>query len=295
MQNVLSKYDAKWVNRRKVCVYTDDNRIDLLMKLAIELKGTYKKRDPGSSIGCIKLEDVRVYVKPKTLPGQANELAFVQHIESFLGDGPVDIRIDDRLLKGVYEVQYTARSTRGNRKADVVLLSYDGKVPISLKKNNASRWASTDKIYGSEARSLLSTALQRGDVGLHKRSVEYDDDEIYRLDTQIARKLTVDEIDHVVFGSDVMNKGFVLINDFSSHDFIKTPNGVTISGKVIRCRDEIINTDKHPYLLIRNDLGRNCKHLPRGLRVEIVYQSQLTASTIIADNCIPEENNGTER
>ncbi|CAL9976735.1 hypothetical protein VPHD479_0199 [Vibrio phage D479] len=294
MQNVLSKYDAKWVNRRKVCVYTDGNRIDLLMKLAEELQGTYHKRDPGSGIGCIKLEDVRVYVKPKTLPGQANELAFVQHIESFLGDGPIDIRINDRLLKGVYEVQYTAQLTRRNRKADVVLLSHDGKVPISLKQTNASRWSSADKSHGAEARELLRAALTRGDVELQSRPVQYDDDDIYRVTNQIARKLTIDEIDSVVFGSDVMNKGFVLINDFCSSNFTRTPNGLLVDGKMIRSRDEIINTEYHPYLLIRNDVGRNPKHLPRGIRAEIVYKSQITSNTVLyGSNCIPEENNGT--
>lgn len=280
MLDCLSDYETKVVNSKKLVIYSEENRFQLLQQIADEYGGEYIMDDPGSSAGCVKVEGIRVYVKPIATPGQANELMFVQSIEQYMGDGPINVRIGERLLKNVSEVEYVAHLTNKNRKADVLFHTSDGKVPVSLKKSNASRWASVDRRYGEEAFSMLIHAVSNK---LTKLDVCNRTNGIVRLTKPIARKLTIGEINPVVFGSDVLHKGLVVVNSFTPSDFVFANGTLTVNCDVIQSKDDVIDTKYHPHLMIRNDSNRNSKYLPRGIRVEIVYQNKITKNTLVLD------------
>ncbi|QHJ74200.1 hypothetical protein VH12019_00281 [Vibrio phage VH1_2019] len=278
MIDVLLRYDARIINSRKIVIYTDENRLSLIVKLAKELNGTYKKCDPGSSIGCIQMEKCRVYVKPTSNPGIENERNFYTIVKQHIDSGCTRIKIGGRLIKGVQSIEMTGHDTKNNKKADMVLKTDKGDFPISIKKSNAERWASTDVIHGTEACKLLNRMVDKKIVTLTDFS---DDGKVKRLSQPIARRLRDDEINHVVFGSDILGKGLVVVNSFTLDDFVFKRGTLHISGEVLLDSSDVKDTIYHPYMMIRNDACRRSKALPYGVRVEVVFESRITKNTIV--------------
>lgn len=279
MIDILLRYDTRIINSKKIIIYTDENRIDLIYKLSAELNGVYKRCDPGSSIGCIQMESSRVYIKPiSTNPGIDNERNFFSMVKRYIDNGGRRIRIGNKIIRGVKSISMTSSRTGDNRKADIVLETRYGEVPISIKKLNAERWASTDVIHGKQAKVLLHKMIDSSLVELSDYS---DDGRVKRLSRPIARKLKDCEIDHVVFGSDILKRGVVIVNNFTRDDFRVKRGILYIRGEVLQTSDDVKNTDRHPYMMIRNDSCRRSKALPYGVRVEVVFKSRITKNTII--------------
>ncbi|AUR85782.1 hypothetical protein NVP1081O_047 [Vibrio phage 1.081.O._10N.286.52.C2] len=278
MIDVLLRYNVKIINSRKLIVYTNRNRLRLIDKLTKELGGLYVKCDSGSSIGCIQMDSCRVYVKPTSNPGIDNEHNFYAIVKQYIDSGCSKIRIGRRTIKGVRSIEMSGHDTKNNKKADMVLKTRKGDFPISIKKQNAARWASTDGIHGREACKLLNDMINDKVVDLFNFS---DDGKVKRLSQPIARKLRDDEINHVVFGSDILDNGIVIVNSFTLDDFVFRNGTLHIDGEVILTSKDIKGTKYHPYMMIRNDACRRSKDLPYGVRVEVVFESRITKNTIV--------------
>lgn len=278
MIDVLKNYSVKILNSRKLVVYTDENRLMLIHELTEQLGGVYEKIDPSSSIGCIQMENCRVYVKPTSNPGIDNERNFYSIVKQHIESGCTRIRIGKRIIKGVHSIVMSGHDTKNNKKADLILKTMHGDFPISIKKSNAERWASTDVIHGSEARLLLEQMVSESKIKLHDYS---PDGKIKRLSQPIARRLRRSEIEHVVFGSDIIGSGLVIVNSFTLDDFVFINDTLHISGDVLYDANDVANTHYHPYMMIRNDACRRSKALPYGVRVEVVFESRITKNTIV--------------
>lgn len=282
MFDILLKYNTSFINSRRLVIKTDQNRMDVMMCVCEELGGVYKSIDPHSSIGCIDMESCRIYVKPLRSPGIDNETLFVNTVQQYLDSGCDTLKFGRTILRDVISVQHVGGDkNKENRKADVLIHTKHRTVPISIKKVNAERWASVDSMYGKEAKKLLKTSVENGIIELSDFS---DDGKIKRLSSPIARKLSNREINKVVFGSDIRKeKGFVIVKSFCSDDFVLKKGVLHINGNIIKKPDDIKDTAYHPYMMIRNDAARKSKHLPYGVRVEIVYESRITTNTVLAD------------
>lgn len=283
MLKLLSKYDVVAVNSKRFVIKTDKHRMSLLENICEEIGGEYKKFDPHSSIGCIMKNDCRIYVKPLVNPGIDNEITFVKIVNDYIAQGCTTLKFGRTKITDVVSVEHVgALKSDNNCKADVIIHTTTRSVPVSIKKENAERWASADNTYGLEAHKTLETVQSYGLVEVDNFS---ECGNVKRISMPICRKMERKEINRCVFGSDIRKgKGFVIVETFTSSSFQLDGDVLKISGKLLRKSADVINTPYHPYLFIRNDSTRRSKHLPYGIRVEVVYESRITKNTLVLED-----------
>lgn len=242
----------------------------LLLKSLKSIKATY---DPlGSSIGRIVFPDnsTKIYVKDigkkgDNSAGIGNEKAIAEMIEKVVRDhGSANVTfVDDQkrklTIKNVTSVDVAGRSsgTRKHggevKKADVVLRSARGHLPVSIKKINAEYWESADTYYGAKAGALIKKLRQEGHIKLLKT----DKPGILKLSKEIVVEPTEQEAQHVIFGGDINPEGGIIIQTFLPEHFVQNGANVTIHAHaVIKTKEDI--PESHIMMwLIRNDSSRN--------------------------------------
>ena len=278
-------------NSRLIHIKTDENRVKLLKFLADELDGVYIDTPSGvSSVGYVKLDNnIRLVAKPNKehSAGVLNEKILADKINELCANGPVNVRFVGKnktfSCVGVKNCVLTGTDTKNRRKADLVLqgnLDY----PVSLKKDNAETWESADDYMGAKARRVVDELVEKGVVEL-----ELTDKGVYRLKPNVAFLPTEEEKRDVVFGSDILPNGAVVVKSFD----LDTTVSVDDEGwfeipvtKVITSLDDVDDHDDVAFL-IRNNASRNSKKLGyRGLRVLAVYKSRLNKNILIYDNVV---------
>ena len=251
----------------------DAFRKETLMTILKSLKGIKAAYDPlGSSIGRIVFPDnpTKIYVKDigkkgDNSAGIGNEKAIAEMIEKVIqthGSANVTF-VDDQkrklTLKNVTQVDISGRSS-GTRKyggevkkADVVLRSSRGYLPVSIKKINAEYWESADTYYGAKAGALIKKLRQEGHIKLLKT----DKPGIPKLNKEIVVEPTEQEAQHVIFGGDINPEGGIIIQTFLPEHFVQDGANVTIHAHaVIKTKEDI--PESHLMMwLIRNDSSRN--------------------------------------
>jgi hypothetical protein len=251
----------------------DAFRKETLMTILKSLKTVKAAYDPlGSSIGRIVFADnpTKIYVKDigkkgDNSAGIGNEKAIAEMIEKVIqkhGSANVTF-VDDQkrklTLKNVTQVDISGRSS-GTRKyggevkkADVVLRSSRGYLPVSIKKINAEYWESADTYYGAKAGALIKKLRQEGHIKLLKT----DKPGIPKLNKEIVVEPTEQEAQHVIFGGDINPEGGIIIQTFLPEHFVQDGANVTIHAHaVIKTKEDI--PESHLMMwLIRNDSSRN--------------------------------------
>lgn len=251
----------------------DAFRKEILLTLLKNLKAAKAAYDPlGSSIGRIIFADntTKIYVKDigkkgDNSAGIGNETAIAEMIEKVIKDhGSANVTfVDDQKrklrIKNVTQVDISGRSS-GTRKqggevkkADIVLRSLRGHLPVSIKKINAEYWESADTYYGAKAGVLIKKLRQEGHVKLLKT----DKPGIFKLNKEIVVEPTEQEAQHVIFGGDINPEGGIIIQTFLPEHFIQDGTNVTIHAHaVIKTKEDI--PESHLMMwLIRNDSSRN--------------------------------------
>jgi len=230
--------------------------------------------DPGiSSIGGIVFTNspVSVVVKDSGKQGDksagvANELELASLIQSVVQKyGKANISfIDPRgkkmTIKNCTNVDVAGRDTSGRKKADVVLTSDYGSLPISIKKLDADMWESADNLFGDRARKILDKLVADGKVELKKigdRKMKTGAIPVYELSKEIVMEPTEQEALQAIFGSDLNPKGGVVIQTFKPEHFTQVDNNITVDAHaVITNKGEIPESHLMVWLL-RNDSTRN--------------------------------------
>ena len=251
----------------------DAFRKEILMTLLKSLKAIKAAYDPlGSSIGRIVFPDnpTKIYVKDigkkgDNSAGIGNEKAIAEMIEKVIQThGSANVTFVDNqrrklTLKNVTQVDISGRSS-GTRKyggevkkADVVLRSARGHLPVSIKKINAEYWESADTYYGAKAGALIKKLRQEGHIKLLKT----DKPGIPKLNKEIVVEPTEQEAQHVIFGGDINPEGGIIIQTFLPEHFVQDGANVTIHAHaVIKAKEDI--PESHLMMwLIRNDSSRN--------------------------------------
>ena len=248
-------------------------RKEVLLTLLKNLKAAKAAYDPlGSSIGRIVFADnpTKIYVKDigkkgDNSAGIGNEKAIAAMIDKVIENhGFANVTfVDDQkrklTIKNVTQVDISGRSsgTRKHggevKKADVVLRSRQGQLPVSIKKINAEYWESADTYYGAKAGALIKKLRQEGYVKLLKT----DKPGILKLNKEIVVEPTDQEAQHVIFGGDINPEGGVIIQTFLPEHFVQDGAKVTIQAHaVIKTKEDI--PESHLMMwLIRNDSSRN--------------------------------------
>ena len=255
-------------------------RADILKEVLVVLKKNFPdnspefSNDPGiSSLGGVVFANspVQVVVKDSGKQGDqsagvANEIELASIIQSvietygFATVTFVDPRGKKMTIKNATNVDVAGRETSGRKKADVVVQSAKGFLPISIKKMDADMWESADNLFGQRARGILDDLVKKGIVKLNKigeRKMKTGTVPVYELSKEIVMEPTEEEALNAIFGSDLNPKGGIVIQTFKPEHFKQDGSNVTVN-----CHAVITNAAEIPeshlmVWLLRNDSTRN--------------------------------------
>jgi hypothetical protein len=230
--------------------------------------------DPGiSSLGGIVFSNSPVIIVIKDVgkqddnsAGVANELELAGLLQSIVKKyGSVNVTfVDPRgkkmTLNNCTNVDIAGRDTSDRKKADVVLTSARGQLPISIKKVNADMWESADNLFGQRARTILDKLIKDGVVSLHKigdRKIKTGTVPVYELSKEIVLEPTPQEAMQAIFGSDLNPKGGVVIQTFKPEHFKQQNNNVIVNAHAVITNPAEIPESHLMVWLIRNDSTRN--------------------------------------
>ena len=159
-------------------------------------------------------------------------------------------------MNGVTVVDPTGKKTQNRQKADYVLRSPGGNLPISLKEITADQWESADSLFGTKAKQILANLQKQG--ALQMDQLQDDTGKVYyRLTKEIVVEPTEEESMAAIFGSDINPAGGVVIQTFEPQHFVQKDNNVTIECYAI-IKNKIDIPESHLMVwLIRNDKSRN--------------------------------------
>lgn len=273
-------------NSRQINIKTDENRVKLLKRLAEEFNGVYVDTPNSiSSAGYVELDNgLRLVAKPnkKHSAGILNEKILADKINELCATGPINIKFigHNKVFKciGVVNCILTGLDTKNRSKSDIVLkgnIDY----PISLKKDNAEVWESADNYIGEKARKILDKLINNGIVEL-----KLTDNGVYYLKPNVAFLPDEKEKNDVVFGSDILPNGAVIVKSFDADIEIRVNDDGWLEIPVTKVITNLNDLDDHDdvVFLIRNNSSRNSKKLGyKGLRVLAVYKSRLNKNILI--------------
>lgn len=282
----------KLESSKTVSIMTDNNRVDVLQKVADKLGGAYDPQKGSSSIGATVVGQFTVKARPASKQGNRsagldNEDAMIDSINKFVKKGAMKVCITDGTKKyeynNVVEVKGVGTDTANRKKADVLLCTADGKeIPISIKKDNAEMWESADSYWAQTAKGLVDKLEASGKVSVEKTGT------VNKISPSIGIKATAAEKKAVVFGNDLLvpPTGFVVVRTFSSSDFNITPDGDCLKVTVTSIIDAItdLKGDKDIYFLIRNDSSRKGSKIRPGLRVLAVSKTRINKNVLVVTN-----------
>lgn len=198
--------------------------------------------------------------------GVANELELASLLQSMIqkyGTANVtfvDPRGKKMTIRNATNVEVAGRDTADRKKADVVITSARGSLPISIKKLDADMWESADSLFGERARAILDKLISKGVVKLNQigeRKLKTGTVPVYELSKEIVMEPTEQEALSAVFGADLNPKGGVVVQTFKPEHFKQVDNNITV-----QCHAVITNAAEIPeshmmVWLLRNDSTRN--------------------------------------
>ena len=257
-----------------------------------------------SSLGYFMYGQSKFGIKPGEKQGAksaglGNEEIFVNNIESFLEDGPKDVKIiagdKEIIFKNVTQVIGTGRSTADYKKSDANF--YDGEKElggVSLKQDNAIYWESADVRFKDEVKNLVDAIItgKLGDevsyVPLKDTKGNPDPDIIKMYNKKedkpisgiVVNDIPAQETSEIIFGND---KVPVVVRTFKPSDFTLDNDTIVVNATKIYKNIEDVNADNaQPVLNIRHDKTRRAT---RGLRALLQ-----TAKSLYKDGSLTGSN-----
>jgi len=194
--------------------------------------------------------------------GVANEIELASMLQSVIdkyGSANVtfvDPRGKKMSIKNCTEVVLAGRDTKARKKADVVLKSAKGSLPISIKKLNADMWESADSLFGPRAKQILQSLQDDGVITLQQHQ---DDNgrKFYQLDKEIVVEPSEAEAMGAIFGSDLNPQGGIVIQTFKPEHYEQIENTVKVQCYTVITSTEEIPESHMMVWLIRNNEARN--------------------------------------
>jgi hypothetical protein len=259
-------------------------RSAVLQEILSILKKKFKSSNPEfsddsslSSLGGIIFadSDLKILIKDAGKQGDqsagvANEIEMAGIIQSVIDKfGSADITFKDPRgkklsIKNANTVHVAGRDTAERKKADVVISSPKGMLPISIKKVNADMWESADSLFGKRARAILDDLVANGDVELNQiksRKTKDGSIPVYALSKEIVMEPTEEEALNAVFGSDLSPKGGIVIQTFKPEHFVQDENKITVDCHAVIANTEDIPESHLMVWILRNDSDRNSASL----------------------------------
>ena len=264
---------------------------------------TYDPNLSGSSIGGLKYKDSTFLLKPSDAQGRAsagteNEDIVVNEINKYIEEGAKNVVFEapnkELTINNVKNAKTVGYDTAGGKKADIII-SADKEYPISIKKDNAGFWESSDTRY-KDVVSTFSKKITNGDfapelvfmpfkdkLGNAKEGINtmYNEKTQQKVTGVVVTDLPTKEEESIIFGSD---KAVVIYRSYSPGDFRLEGNTLYIEvSKIIENMADVEEYNLEPVLNIRHDSTRSATG---GLRATVqpknkVYKDEeITGSKI---------------
>lgn len=292
MLSSIGYTNIKKISSRKVAVLTDENRIDVLVKIQKAISGSTYDKTPlsESSVGKVKVGLFNVLAKPLSKQGKAsaglgNEDFLIDYVNSIIKKlGSVNIVFKHSsktyVINNCVSVAAVGGDTKGRKKADVMFTAIKNKstkvaYPVSIKKDNAEMWESADSYFSEQAKLIIEKAVADNKTKLVNKGAHFN------IQPNIAVEASREEKLDVVFGSDLLPNGAVITRTFSSSDFSLGDETLTIDVSSIITKVRDIPADKDVFFLIRNDKTRRSIMEYPGIRIVAVYKKRINPKVVI--------------
>jgi len=283
--------------------------LSLLQSKIPEYKPTFAAK--GSSIGSIILagSPFTIFVKDSGVQGDksagvANEIELGSIIQSVIEKfGSANVTFTDPrgvqlTINDAVDVDIAGRQTTGRKKADVVIKSAQGRLPVSIKKVNADMWESADNLFGKKAKAIIEKLVAEGVVKLYQdqEASAAVGEPVYQLSKEIVIEPTEEEALQAIFGSDINPEGGIVIQTFKPEHFKQKDNNVNVDAHAVITSKEDIPETHLMYWLLRNNKDRNVKSLgirgirPLGVTAARAFGKSGTKNVVFVDS----EGNVTE-
>ena len=277
--------------RYKVLVPRSE-RFDYAQKMDALEDFKFDPNSKGSSMGAVLYKDAVFLLKPSNAQGRAsagteNEDILENELKKYLEDGPKNVVFvgsnKNYVTRGIKNVVGVGYDVAGGKKADVVLEG-DKNYPISIKKDNAGFWESSDTRY-KDVVAKLSEKIKRGDfspeltfkpfkdkLGNQKEGINimYNEDTDRKVTGVIVTDLPSKDEESIIFGSD---DAVVIYRTYTSKDFSLEGDTVKVEvSKIIEDMRDVEEFNAEPVLNIRHDSTRKATG---GLRATVQPENLL--------------------
>jgi hypothetical protein len=249
-----------------------------------------------SSVGGIVFGNnpLKIVIKDAEKQGQngygcKNETILANMIQTSITQyGKINLEFKDQYghslsMQDVNSVVPTGRDVANRKKADLIISNGYDIMPLSIKQSDAEIWESADSAFGGHAKSVLDKLILDGKVELKQigqRETRYSSMPVYALNKEVVIEPTNEDIKDVVFGSDIMPKGGVIIQTFNQNNYSQQQHYVNITCNAVIAKPEDIPKSHSVNWLLRNDSTRNSKSIGiAGLRPFAVTESRVTAKS----------------
>ena len=257
----------------------------------------------GSSMGAVLYKGAVFLLKPSNAQGRSsagteNEDVFENELKKYLEDGPKDVVFigsnKNYVAKGVKDVVGVGYDVAGGKKADVILKG-DKDYPISIKKDNAGFWESSDTRY-KDVVNKLSEKIENGDfapkltfilfkdkLGNAKEGVNvmYNENTGEKVTGVIITDLPSKDEESIIFGSD---NAVVVYRTYSSKDFSLEGDTIKVEvSKIMENMNDVEEFNAEPVLNIRHDSTRKATG---GLRATVQPENLLYKNGDLTGNKI---------
>lgn len=246
-------------------------RQEAIKYLLQKLPGSrYNPSMAGSSLGGVEYKGGKIIVKPAGKQGDksagvGNEKVLLEKINEIIAEhGKASVTFKgangkNLVANNIVKAEYWGSKTANRAKADAVLWQKEGVkgIPISLKQINAEAWESADSYYGARAKEIISKMVKEKKVELIPTGLKNQHGaDIMKLSKEIAVEPTTDEIMDVIFGSDILPAGGVVVQTFQDHHFVINKEKIVIEADCVITSVEDIPKSHMMYWLFRNDSTR---------------------------------------
>ena len=246
----------------------------------------------GSSMGAVLYKGATFLLKPSGAQGRAsagteNEDVLSNEIKKYIEDGPKNVifvgQNKSYSTSGIKEVKDVGYDVAEGKKADLVLIG-NKSYPISIKKDNAGFWESSDTRYKAVV-NKLSEKIKNGDfapeitfrpfkdkLGNEKKGINvmYNETTGKKVTGVIVTDLPEKEEQSIIFGSD---KAVVVYKTYTPKDFTLEGDTVKVEvTKIIEDMKDIEQFNLEPVLNIRHDSTRGATG---GLRATVQPENLL--------------------
>lgn len=297
----MHSYKVKDPAKPQVAILVEGSRMEKMEEIRKNLeryglKVQVKQDKPNlSSIGYMLVEgQVICLVKPAARQGNAsagveNELIFINAVNDLCKDGPINIRFiakDGRKYEAlsVKHCKEMGRDTSDRKKADFILESNTKSYPVSLKKNSAMYWESSDKYAAKTASKAINDLLK---APKPKIELQFNPNKgrrgVYSISPNIAWKASDKEKKDVVFGSDILPNGCVIQADFTSRSLVYNEEDGFYDVKVTSIITNLseVRGEHDVWFLVRQDSTRDNQELGYpGLRILAAFESRINSKVL---------------